>query len=297
MFGSHLSIAGGLHNALIEAQRLRLDCVQVFTKNQRQWSAPPLSEEAVATWFEHRQSTGITDVVSHDSYLINLASPDQANRDKSLRLFTDEIERCEMLKIPYLVTHPGAHVGSGEAAGIKRVAEALDKVLKDLSGYRTVTCLEITAGQGSGLGYCFEHLRQIIDGTKEPERLAVCFDTAHALEAGYDLTSGKGMRATLDEFDAVLGLDLLKVVHVNDSKTPRGSRVDRHAHIGHGHVSMAAFRELVNDPHVRGAMKILETPKEKTADGKDWDTVNVAKLRRMVRRTTKGTQKKAARRK
>jgi deoxyribonuclease-4 len=177
------------------------------------------------------------------------------------------------------------------------VAKALDKVHKDLAGYQTITCLEITAGQGSGLGYCFEHLRQIIDATAEPERLAICFDTAHALEAGYDLTSAKGMRATLDEFDEVLGLDLLKVVHVNDSKTPRGSRVDRHAHIGHGHVSTAAFGELVNDPHAKAAMKILETPKEKTEDGRDWDTVNVAKLRRMVRRTAKGTKKKAAQRK
>ena len=284
MFGSHLSIAGGLHNALIEAKRLGMDCVQVFTKNQQQWAAPPLTDEKIALWKQHQRDTGITEVVSHDSYLINLASPKREVREKSISLFIDEVERCEALGIAWLVTHPGAHLGLGEAKGLQRVAAALDRVHKRLVGYRTITCLEITAGQGSGLGYQFEHLRRIIDMTGEPERLAVCFDTAHALEAGYDLTSGRGMRQTLERFDEVLGLDLLKVVHVNDSKTPRSSHVDRHTHIGHGHVALAAFRELVNHAKLARVPKILETPKEDAPDGRAWDTINVTLLRGMVRR-------------
>ncbi len=284
MFGSHLSVAGGLHHALVEAKRLGMDCVQVFTKNQRQWNSPPLPAEAVNQWKQHQRRTGITEVVSHDSYLINLASPKRDVREKSIRLFMDELERCEVLDIAWLVAHPGAHLGVGEAKGLRRVAGALDRVHKRLAGYRTVTCLEITAGQGSGLGYRFEHLRRIIDMTAEPDRLAVCFDTAHALEAGYDLTSAPGMRRTLGEFDAVLGLERLKVVHINDSKTPRGSRVDRHAHIGHGHVAKTAFRALVNHPKLKRIPKILETPKADAPEGRPWDAVNLESLRRMVRR-------------
>ncbi len=295
MFGSHLSVAGGLHHALVEARQLKMDCVQVFTKNQRQWTAPPLTDEQVQTWRDHQKQTGITDVVSHDSYLINLASPAGPTRSRSIALFRDELERCERLGIAHLVAHPGSHVNAGgERAGLKRIASALDRVHADLPALNVVTCLELTAGQGTGLGHRFEHLRCIIDTVKQPDRLAVCLDTAHVLAAGYDLTSAAGMKAVLEELDDVLGLDLVTVVHINDSKTPRGSRVDRHEHIGLGHVATDAFRVLANHPRFKSVPKILETAKGDAPNGRPWDAVNLAKLRRMVRKTAarkrKGTR-------
>ena len=261
-----------------------MDCVQVFTKNQRQWAAKPLTDEQIAVWKKHLESTGVREVVSHDSYLINLAAPVKETREKSIHLFVDEIERCEALGIPYLVTHPGAHVGLGETKGLQRVAKALDRVHKSLPGYGTLTCLEITAGQGTGLGYRFEHLRTIIDSVKEPQRLGVCFDTAHALAAGYPLDSAAGTRAAFDEFADTLGLERLKVFHLNDSKVPLAKRVDRHEHIGLGHVSLDAFRFIVNHEDFRNVPKILETPKGPAEDGREWDLVNLEKLKKLVRK-------------
>lgn len=284
MFGSHLSIAGGMHNALLAARDLGMDCVQVFTKNQRQWLMKPVTQATVDLWKQHQRSTGIKATVSHDSYLINLAAPPGDIRRKSIAMFRVELVNCEMLGIPWLVTHPGAHVGQGEEQGLARVVEALDQIHAELPGLQTLTCLEITAGQGSALGHRFEHLRTIIEGVREPDRLAVCIDTAHMLAAGYDLTSAAGMKATLREMRRVLGPDRIKVVHVNDSKAPRGSRVDRHAHIGHGHVAPDAFEVLVNDARLKRVPKILETEKEDAPDGRPWDTVNLETLRRFVRR-------------
>ncbi|MBI1337930.1 MAG: deoxyribonuclease IV [Phycisphaera sp.] len=282
MFGSHLSVAGGLHLALEEARRLDMQCVQVFTKNQRQWTAPPLTDEQVARWKSTLTTTGLATTVSHDSYLINLASPSPENLKKSLTLFRDELERCETLGIPHLVTHPGAHMKEGEEAGLARIVQSLDTVHKELPGYKTVTCLEVTAGQGTTLGYRFEHLRTIIDSVRDPQRLAVCLDTAHMLAAGYDLTGASACSAVLDELDRVLGVGLVHVLHVNDSKTPLGSRVDRHEHIGQGHISLDAFAVLMNHPHFRAIPKILETPKEDAPDGRPWDTVNIQTLRSLM---------------
>ena len=291
MFGSHLSIAGGLENALIQARELDMDCVQIFTRNQRQWSAKPLTDEQIRVWHLHLASCGIGKTVSHDSYLINLAAVDPIIREKSIRLFIDEVERCEALGIPYLVTHPGAHVGQGEARGLRLVIQALDRIHRSLAGYRTLTCLEITAGQGTTLGHRFEQLRSIREGVREPERLAACFDTAHALAAGYDLTSAAGAREVIQEFDDVIGIDRLRVFHLNDSKIPRGGRVDRHEHIGHGHVSLEAFRHIVNHPAFRGVPKILETPKGPDEKGREWDEVNLETLKGLMR---KGRQAKKA---
>ncbi len=282
MFGSHLSIAGGLHNALIDAQRLGMDCVQIFTKNQRQWRIPPLTDEQIDLWQQHQRETKINHVVSHDSYLINLASPDDQAWKKSIALFREELFRCEALGIPDLVAHPGAHMKSGEPAGLKRIAKALDQLHKDLPGLNVVTCLEVTAGQGTSLGARFEHLGQIIDAVKDPDRLGACLDTAHLLEAGYDLTSAAGCRDTLKQFDQTVGLDRVRVLHINDSKTPRGSRVDRHDHIGKGHVSLDAFGVIVKHPRFRKVPKILETPKADAPDGRPWDTVNLELLRSLA---------------
>ncbi len=274
-----------MHNALTEAADLGMTCVQVFTKNQQQWDAKPLTPEAIRLWNEHRRSTGIKQVVSHDSYLINLAATNPVTYEKSMAAFRIELERCENLDIPWLVTHPGAHLGAGEDEGMARVAASLDAIHADLPGLRVVTLLEITAGQGTTLGHRFEHLRRIIDLVKKPERLAICLDTAHMLAAGYDLTSGPGMAAVLQEIDDVVGLDRVKVVHINDSKTPRGSRVDRHAHIGHGHVALAAFGVLINHAHFTDIPKVLETPKEDAPDGRPWDAVNLETLGSLLKPT------------
>ncbi|MFA9478468.1 deoxyribonuclease IV [Phycisphaerales bacterium AB-hyl4] len=282
MFGSHLSIAGGMHHALIEAQRLEMTCVQVFTKNQRQWRVPPLRDEQVSAWREHMASTGITNVVSHDSYLINLASPKPEARDKSIALYRDEMQRCDALAIPHLVMHPGAHLGEGESAGLQRVIDAFDQLHDELPDASVITCLEITAGQGTTLGHRLEHLRTIIDGVQAGERLGVCLDTAHLLAAGYDLTTTRGAKAVLREVDDVVGLDRVHVLHLNDSKTPLGSRVDRHEHIGHGHIGIDGFKVFVNEPTFRDVPKILETAKEDSPDGRPWDVVNMETLLGLV---------------
>lgn len=283
MLGSHLSIAGGLHNALTEAQSLHMNCVQIFTKNQRQWNVPPLTDEHIRDWHHHRAATGIDSVVSHDSYLINLASAKPETREKSIDLFRHELTRCEALSIPWLVTHPGAHLGQGEDVGLQLVADALNELHKQLPGLKVVTCLEITAGQGTCLGAKLEHLATLIDLCDEPERLGVCLDTAHLLAAGYDLTSAAGAQGVLDEFDRVLGSrDRLKVWHLNDSMVPLGSRKDRHEHIGKGHVSLEAFRVLVNDKKHQQLPMIMETAKGASPDGRSWDEVNLATLQSLV---------------
>jgi len=285
MFGSHLSIAGGMHNALIEAKGLGMECVQVFTKNQRQWRVPPLTDEQIALWEQHQKETKITRVVSHASYLINLASPVKESWEKSIALFREELLRCEALGIGDLVVHPGAHMKEGEDAGVKRIAQALDQLHKDLPGLTAITCLEVTAGQGTTLGATFEHLRQIIDLTQEPHRLGVCLDTAHMLAAGYDLTSVQGSKTVLAELDTVVGFDQVRVLHLNDSKVPRGARVDRHEHIGHGHVSLDAFAVIVKHARFKHIPKILETPKAEAPDGRPWDTVNLEVLRSLMKST------------
>ncbi len=279
MFGSHLSVVGGLHKALLAAGAAGLDCVQVFTRNQVRWAAKPLHADELAKWAAARAETGVARVVSHGSYLINLAGPDAALRRKSTNALRAELKRCEALGIPLAVIHPGSPKDSGEAAGIKRIAKALDRLARDLPGFAVVTCLETTAGQGAALGRTFEQLRRILDSVAEPSRLGICLDTAHMHAAGYDLGSAAGAKAVLAECDAVLGIDRVRVVHVNDSKTARGSRVDRHEHIGHGQLSLAAFRVLVNHPHIRATPKILETPKKTAPDGREWDEVNLEVLR------------------
>ena len=279
MYGSHLSIAGGLHNALIEAKNLDMQCVQIFTKNQRQWNCKSLTNDQINTWQQHRKSTKIKTVISHDSYLINMASANDETREKSINLFRDEIQRCETLDIQYLVIHPGAHLGQGEEAGLTKIAKGINHVHKSLPNYKTLTLLEITAGQGTNLGYKFEHLKSIIEQTNEPERLAVCLDTAHMIAAGYDLTSEKGAKQTLKQLKATFPIELVKVIHVNDSKAPLASRVDRHQHIGHGHIHLDAFNILLKNPHIKKIPKILETPKTTNDHGVDWDIININTLK------------------
>ena len=294
MFGAHMSVAGGLHNALLEGKRLGMTAVQIFTKNQKQWAAPPLTKQQIDDWRKHQAETGIRDVVSHDSYLINLASTNPDIRAKSLKLFGEELIRCDTLGIPYLVTHPGAHLGGGEEAGLRLVADALNQLHDALPDLGVVTCLEITAGQGTCLGCSFEHLAAIIDRVEAKHRLGVCLDTAHLLASGYDLTSAAGAKSVIKECDRVLGLERVKVLHLNDSKVPRGKRVDRHEHIGKGHVSLDAFAVLINHPKLGKLPKLLETAKEDAPDGRPWDAVNLEVLRGLLRRR-KPAAKKATR--
>jgi len=225
-----------------------------------QWRASPLSEREIAGFREGLKECGIQATVSHDSYLINLGSPEPVTLQKSLDAFADEIERCEQLGIPFLVFHPGSHVGSGEAAGLQRIADSLNAVLGQKPGYKTQVLLENTAGQGSNLGYRFEHLAEILAKTEDSSRLGVCLDTCHLFAAGYDLRTCSAYEATFREFDAIMGLNRVKAFHLNDSKKGLGSRVDRHANIGKGELGLDPFRFLLNDPRFAGLPMLLETP-------------------------------------
>lgn len=259
--GAHMSIAGGVSQALQRGYSIGCEAVQIFTRNQRQWQAPPPEPNEIERFRLKQTETGIQPVVAHDSYLINLASPDEVTWQKSLRAFIAELEHCEALSIPCLIIHPGSHLGSGEEAGLRRIAEALNRAHAATPGFGVVTLLEITAGQGTNLGYRFQQLAAIREMIKRPERVAVCFDTCHAFAAGYDLRTPEAYAATMAEFDRILGLDLLRCFHLNDSKKGLESRVDRHEHIGRGLLGLEPFRLLLNDPRFAHLPGLLETPK------------------------------------
>lgn len=301
-------------NALDEATRLKMDCVQVFTKNQRQWRAKPLSDTERTAWLSRLDDLGWdatlnTDeparIVSHNSYLINMASPDSEAWEKSVKLQRVELERCEELHIPFCVAHPGAHMGTApktgtphelhrepkrdERNGLKRIVKALNRLHRELKGYRAITCIETTTGSGSNLGFDFQHLAWIRDNVKAPERVGFCFDTCHVTAAGYDMHTDNNAREVIEEFDEVCGLQSLHVFHLNDSVGEVASRKDRHAHIGDGTCGKACFRTIVNDSRFDNVPKILETPKGDNEKGIPWDTVNLRRLRRMIRRKQRST--------
>lgn len=279
LLGAHMSIAGGVDKALLLGKEVGCDTVQIFTKSSRQWTSKPLSKDEIVNFRTAKETTGFTIVVAHDSYLYNFAAPDEALRKKSVKGLIDEMERCEALGVAYLIAHPGAHVGAGETAGMKTIAKSLNEMHKACPGYTTKLALEITAGQGSHLGYRFEQIRQIIDATKAPERLRVCFDTEHAFAAGYDLRTAEGYERTFTEFDETIGLDRLVAFHLNDAKKDLGCRVDRHEHIGKGFLGLEAFRLLVNDPRFWGLPMCLETPKSEDCHE---DRENLATLRSLL---------------
>lgn len=281
LFGAHCSIAGGLHRAAEIAAELDSGTVQLFTKNANQWSARPIADSEAKAFKAAVRQARLKHPTAHDSYLINLAAPGEELFAKSVAAFVDELTRAERLGLSYLVTHPGAHVGSGEDAGLRRVTEGLDEALRRTAGFKVKVLLENTAGQGTCLGHRFEHLARLIADSADPGRLAVCFDTCHAFAAGYDLSTQEGYDATFAEFARVVGLRKLKAFHVNDSARPLGSRVDRHAGIGLGRIGEAAFRRLANDPRFAKHPMILETPKEDAA-GRPMDPVNLGKLRGFV---------------
>ncbi len=286
LFGAHMSIAGGCHNALLTAQTFACETVQLFTKNSNQWKARDLSEADVLTFQQTLSASSLRFPMAHDSYLINLASPDNQLFERSIDAFVVEMQRAEQLGLAYLVTHPGAHVGSGEEAGLQRVIAGLDEAHRRCPGFRLRVLLETTAGQGSCLGWRFEHLGRILKGVRESDRLGVCLDTCHVFAAGYELAPADRYRATMLEFDKHVGIERLFACHLNDSVKPLGSRVDRHAHIGEGQLGIEPFQLLVNDRKLRDHPMILETPKEETPEGHT-DARNLRILRELVAKIAK----------
>jgi deoxyribonuclease-4 len=260
LLGAHMPTTGGLHRAILSGHEIGCTAVQLFTTSPRQWRARPLSEEEIAAFDEARQQTGIHTVISHDSYLINLAAPDQDVLQRSREAFLDELQRAEALNIPWVVTHMGSYLNSSEEAGLATLGESVRFLLHQTEGLRVGIALETTAGQGTNLGYRFEHLARIIEMAGGSERIGVCFDTCHVFVAGYDIRTPEGLSATLDEFDRIIGLQRLKVIHVNDAKKPLGSRVDRHEHIGDGELGLETFRILLHEPRIAHVPVILETP-------------------------------------
>ena len=275
-----MSTSGGVVNAIHRALTVRSRVVQMFTKNCNQWNAKPLGAEEIEAFRAAWQTSGLVSAAAHDSYLINLASPDPALRTRSIEALAVEILRCEVLGIPYLVTHPGAHMGRGVLAGCDLAAESLDRVREIAPAPHVMVLLETVAGQGSTLGRRFDELARIRERAARPNLIGFCMDTCHVHAAGYDLTTEKGWEETLTEFDTILGLENLRWMHLNDSKNDRGSRVDRHAHIGKGRLGTEPFARILRDPRLRPVPKVLETPKGK--DGVVMDRRNLALLRRLA---------------
>jgi len=259
--GLHMSIAGGLHMAFERIRSVGGTALQIFTRNQRQWKIPLLSKYDIELFAMAWEQWGDYPVAAHDSYLINLASNDEEQITRSLAAFSEELRRIEALSIPYLVTHPGSHMGAGVDAGIKRYVANLDRAIEMSGTKQGLILLETTAGQGTNLGSTFEELARIIELSDHSARLGVCYDTCHTFAAGYDIRTPEAYGTTFDAFDRVIGLDRLKFFHLNDSKTELGARRDRHEHIGEGKIGLAGFENLMCDPRFAEIPMILETPK------------------------------------
>ncbi|MBI5834630.1 MAG: deoxyribonuclease IV [Armatimonadetes bacterium] len=275
--GAHRATTGGLHQALISADAIGAQVVQIFTSSPMQWQARPLDDQALTLWHEARAAGAVQAVVAHDSYLVNLASVDDEVFAKSRAAYIEELRRCQALDIPYLVAHPGAHMGLGEEAGLARFAETLRGIYLDHPELTVATALETTAGQGTCLGHTFAQLAQLIAAVDLPQRVGVCLDTCHVFAAGYDVRSLDGVVAMLDEFDAEIGLDWLRVIHLNDSKNALGSRVDRHERIGRGTIGDEGFAALLGDSRVAHVPMLVETP------GLEHHGEELAHLRRLAK--------------
>ncbi|HEU0107449.1 MAG TPA: deoxyribonuclease IV [Vicinamibacteria bacterium] len=287
--GAHVPITGGVFNAPGLAQAIGAESIQIFTRNQMQWACRPLREEEAAAFREAVAKSGVKRVLTHGSYLMNLASPNPEFLARSRDCLATEIERCHQLAIPYVVLHPGAHMGQGEEAGLSAIARSLDTVLERTRGLDVMPLLEATAGQGSCLGHRFEHLAAIFDRVREPDRVGVCLDTCHLYAAGYDLASPEGYERTLRDFGRMVGLRKLKAIHLNDSKRERGSRVDRHARAGEGVMGLETFARIVNDRRFRGLPLVVETPGPLA----EWKK-EIARLRGLVRPEGKSRRRPAA---
>jgi deoxyribonuclease-4 len=277
--GLHVSIAGNICESLERAKALGCNTMQIFSRNPRGWQAASLESSQAEEFRRLKSRYDIRPVVVHIPYIINLATPDDKLYEKSVDAYIDDVKRADMLGAEYFVTHLGSHVGSGEDNGIKRFSTAIKKIIKRADP-RTMILLENTAGSGSWIGYRFEHLKRIIDDQASSARIGICLDTAHTFEAGYDIRTKRGLDDTLKEFDKLLGLEAIKVVHFNDSLSPAASHVDRHQHLGKGNIGMEAMSRIINHPGLKGAAFIMETPKESEKD----DKKNMAVAAKMIRK-------------
>ncbi len=279
MLGAHMSIEGGLHKAIDRGMELGLNVIQIFTQNASRWKGKALTADIVNAFVNSREDSGIL-VYSHGSYLINLASVSRDLIDKSISGLVNELERCETLGIPAVVTHPGSAKGSDEKTGLETISLSLNQALESTKGCNVRILLENTAGQGSSLGYEFSHLTRMIENCRFPERLGVCLDTCHAFAAGYDLRTSSACADMIREFDRIVGLDRLELLHLNDCKQELGRRVDRHEHIGEGKIGIECFKYFMTGNEFYNTPKIIETPKKQ--GDVDMDPVNLKLLRSLV---------------
>lgn len=280
LLGAHFSISGGLHEALLEAKKYGCNALQMFTKNSRSWKERTVSDEEIELFKKTRQKTGIKYIASHTSYLINLAAPDSEKHSLSCRGLEQELIRSSALDIDFVVLHPGSLIGDGEKKGIDRISKSINVIFKRIPEINTRLLLETTAGQGTGTGHTFKQLHEMLEKINRKDKTGVCLDTSHIFAAGYDIRNKISYHKTINEFDKIIGLKRLFLIHLNDSKKDLGSRVDRHEHIGKGKIGIDAFRMIMNDRRLAGIPKIIETPK--TGGGKDWDSINLKKLRQLV---------------
>jgi len=282
LLGAHISIAGGLEKAIERGESIDCTVIQIFTKSNRQWHAKPITQAQADLFKKTLKASNLESITAHASYLINIGSPKKDIEQKSIKALEQELHRCNQLDISYLVLHPGSHLTSGELSCLDRIAENINKVFKKNTG-KTMLLLETMAGQGSAVGYLFEHIAHILRKVNDKKRIGVCFDTCHAFAAGYDMRTPKTYEALWREFGATIGLNKLKVMHINDSKRDLGTQVDRHEHIGKGKLTTEVFRLLFNDPKFFDIPKILETPKESLKE----DAMNMGIIRGLLSKETK----------
>ena len=277
LIGAHFSISNGLDRALYDARRYHCTAIQIFTKNVLAWKEKTLTPEDIERFKTAKELTGIRNIAAHASYLINLAGSEKKKHVRSCRGLQQELIRSAMLEIPYVVLHPGSHMGSGETAGIARIGESVNTIFSKTKHLSTRLLLETTSGHGSSLGHTFEQLAAILEKIEDKDRIGICLDTSDIFAAGFDIRTAGAYTRTIEQFDATIGLHHLYFIHLNDSKTPLGSRVDRHEHIGRGSIGLKAFELFMNDSRFFDVPKIIETPKQQ--GGKDWDKINLARLR------------------
>jgi len=274
LLGAHTSTSGGVSQAIGRAKACGFTAAQIFVKNNKQWFAPPLTEDEAEQFRTARKESGIF-FFAHNSYLVNLASQDPEMFSTSVRAMTAELERAEALQLPFIVMHPGSHGGAGEENGLRRIAEGLDEIVKSTKGFRCQMALEITAGQGKSLGYKLEHLASLLDRVTSENRFGICLDTAHLYAAGYNIRTPEGYRQTMEQVEKLFGSKRVLGLHINDSKVPLGKRVDRHEHLGEGEIGLDAFKWIVQDPRWASIPKVLETPK---SEDMHEDVENLRKL-------------------
>ncbi len=282
--GAHISISGGAYKCFARAKEVTANSIQIFVKNNNRWFSKPFTDKELERFQIERERYQPFSVNAHNGYLINLCSPKSDIEKKSISAMKDEISRCEQLKLPYLVMHPGSHLGKGEKWGISKIAENLNHIIEEKSGTSVKILLETTAGQGTNLGYTFEQLQDILDKLKYKERFGICYDTCHTFAAGYDITTPEKYQQVMENFNRIIGLHQIYLFHLNDSKKELGSRKDRHTHIGEGYIGLEGFRSLLNDKRFQHIPMILETPK---GDDGDMDITNLGRLRGLRYRAAK----------